>query len=86
MTDYQPLNCDLHDELEIAALRGNPVQLRWRELEGAIREATGVVRHIEAAKGEEFLVFDVNGELLRIRLDQLNLNSFPLRSHRQRSE
>ena len=86
MTDYQPLNCDLHDELEVAAMRGKPVQLRWREPNGATREAVGVVRDIEATKGEEFLVFEVSGERLRIRLDQLNLDNFPLGSHQQRFE
>ena len=79
MTDYQPLHCDLHDELEIAALRGTPVQLYWREETGTIQVATGVIRDIEVGKGEEFLVFEVNGETLRIRLDHLELSSFSIR-------
>ena len=79
MTDYQPLNCDLHDELEIAALRGTPVRLQWKEVNGTQRSALGVVRDVEVSNGEEFLLFEVDGERLRIRLDQLDLSSFPIR-------
>ena len=79
MTDYQPLNCDLHDELEIAAMRGKPVQLQWKESDGAQRKALAVIRDIEVRGGEEFLLFDVDGESLRIRLDQLDQSSFPIR-------
>ena len=79
MTDYQPLNCDLHDELEIAAMRGKPVQLQWREHDGTTREAIGVIRDIEVGKDGEFLLFEANGERLRIRLDLLLLTTFPIR-------
>lgn len=79
MTDYQPLNCDLHDELEIAALRGRPVTLRWQDVSGRQHEATGIIRTLIAVNGEEFLQFAVAGELLRLRLDQILLDSFPLR-------
>lgn len=79
MTDYQPLNCDLHDELEIAAMRGKPVQLQWKESDGAQHKALAVIRDIEVRNGEEFLLFDVDGESLRIRLDQLDQSSFPIR-------
>ena len=79
MTDYQPLNCDLHDQLEIAAMRAKPVQLQWREHDGTTQEATGVIRDIEVGKGEEFLLFEVNGERLWIRLDLLLPATFPIR-------
>jgi hypothetical protein len=39
----------------------------------------GVIRAIDASNGEEFLRFDVNGEPLRIRLDWIAWQSFPLR-------
>lgn len=80
MTDYQPLNCDLHDELEIAAMRGKPVQLQWRDVDGTRRTGMGVVRNIEVSNGEEFLIVEVDGERLRIRLDQLEPSCFPIRA------
>ncbi|MFZ5841831.1 MAG: transcriptional antiterminator [Pseudomonadota bacterium] len=80
MTDYQPLSCDLHDELEVAALRGVPVRLCWLQADGSEREAVGVVRTITARQGEEFVLFAVADEDIPIRLDRLALHSFPLRS------
>ncbi|MFN4289731.1 MAG: transcriptional antiterminator [Permianibacter sp.] len=82
MTDYQPLSCDLHDELEVAALRGMPVWLCWQQADGSEREAVGFVRTITARQGEEFVLFAVADEDVLIRLDRLALRSFPLRSLR----
>ena len=79
MTDYQPLNCDLHDELEIAALRTIPVTLRWRDNNGQPQQARGIIQDLFAVQGEEFLRFVVAGEPQQLRLDQLTLDSFPLR-------
>ncbi|RTZ61283.1 MAG: transcriptional antiterminator, Rof, partial [Gammaproteobacteria bacterium] len=30
MTDYQPIDCGIHSEYEVAILRGKPIRLRWR--------------------------------------------------------
>ncbi len=79
MTDYQPLNCDLHDELEVAALRALPVRLCWQQADGSEREAVGIVRTVSARQGEEFVLFAVADETLSIRLDRIALHSFPLR-------
>lgn len=79
MTDYQPINCEWHDQLEAAAVRNQPVQLQWRDAAGNARQASGLVRDIEVKQREEFLLFEVNGELLRLRLDWLDWQCFPLR-------
>ena len=79
MTDYQPINCEWHDELEAAATRRLPVTLHWRGEQGEARRATGIVRDIDVSQGEEFVLFEVAGERLRIRLDRLDWRSFPLR-------
>lgn len=79
MTDYQPLSCDLHDELEIAALRQRLVQLYWRTPDGDSHSARGLIRAIDASGGEEYLRFEVEGDIQRIRLDWLEWRNFPLR-------
>lgn len=68
MTRYQPLNCDLHDYLEIACLRG--YQLDIELIEGQRLVARAVTTRTSSEK-EEFLVIEQQGVQQEVRLDQL---------------
>lgn len=68
MTRYQPLNCDLHDYLEIACLRG--YQLDIELIDGQRLVARAVTTRTSSDK-EEFLVIEKQGAQQEIRLDQL---------------
>lgn len=68
MTRYQPLNCDLHDYLEIACLRG--YQLDIELIDGQRLIARAVTTRTSSDK-EEFLVIKQQGAQQEIRLDQL---------------
>lgn len=69
MTRYQPLNCDLHDYLEIACLRG--YQLDIELVDGQRLMARAVTTRTSSEK-EEFLVIEQQGAQQEIRLDQLH--------------
>lgn len=68
MTRYQPLNCDLHDYLEIACLRG--YQLNIELVDGQRLMARAVTTRTSSDKAE-FLVIEQQGAQQEIRLDQL---------------
>ncbi|MGE7993000.1 Rho-binding antiterminator [Pseudomonas sp. NPDC089554] len=65
---YQPLDCDLHDYLEIACMRGYRLQVEL--LDGPGFSATALTTRTAPSK-EEFLVFDLQGQRHEVRLDQL---------------
>lgn len=70
MTDdaYHPIDCSLHDQLELAALRGRTVALRVREPDGSVRELEDRVVDWVARDGVERVV---TGRGEEIRLDRL---------------
>lgn len=68
MPTYQPLNCDLHDYLEIACLRG--YQLDIELIDGERLIARAVTTRTSADK-EEFLAVELAGAQREIRLDHL---------------
>ncbi len=69
MTDYQPLECDLHDVLEIACLHHALLQVELRDGSRFVARA----RTTEStADKEEFLLLDAPDGERRIRLDQLH--------------
>lgn len=68
MTRYQPLNCDLHDYLEIACLRS--YQLDIELVDGQRLIARALTTRTSSDK-EEFLVIEQQGAQQEIRLDQL---------------
>ena len=70
MTDYQPIDCGIHSEYEVAILRGQPMRLRWRAPDRDEQEQTVIPVDLLTRKGEEFLVVKTrDGEKLEIRLD-----------------
>jgi len=70
VTDYQPIDCGIHSEYEVAILRGKPIRLRWRAPGQDEQEQTVIPIDLLTRKGEEFLVVRTReGERLDIRLD-----------------
>ena len=69
MTDYRPLDCDLHDVLEIACLHRALLQVELRDGSRFVARARTTV---STADKEEFLLLDAPEGERRIRLDQLH--------------
>jgi len=69
MTDYHPLDCDLHDVLEIACLHHALLQVELRDGSRFVARARTT---ISTADKEEFLLLDTDDGERRIRLDQLH--------------
>jgi Rho-binding antiterminator len=74
MKIYQPISCDFHSELELFAMRQQPVEITYRAIAGPTGTGGNETTICEAIKdlytrnGEEFLLLPDGSE---IRLDQL---------------
>ncbi len=70
---YQPIDCSLHDQYEIAVLHKTPLHLRWKEENGGITEDNVLPVDVITAKGEEFLVIKRghSHRIGKIRLDRI---------------
>ena len=68
MKAYQPLNCDLHDYLEIACM--HHYELHIELLRGPAFVARALTTRTAPSK-EEFLVVENEGDKVELRLDQL---------------
>ncbi|MGL6244472.1 Rho-binding antiterminator [Pseudomonas sp.] len=68
MNAYQPLNCDLHDYLEIACLHGYRLDIELND--GARLVAKALTTRTSSDK-EEFLCLETTDGPREIRLDQL---------------
>ncbi len=66
-TDYQPISCDFHSELELFALRHRPVEIIYRQ-DDAVSTIYEAIQDLFTRNGEEFLLLPNGNE---IRLDQL---------------
>ncbi|WP_313147086.1 Rho-binding antiterminator [Stenotrophomonas sp.] len=69
MTDYHPIECDLHDVLEIACLHHALLQVELRDGSRFVARARTTV---STAEKEEFLLLDAPDGERRVRLDQLH--------------
>ncbi len=69
MTDYRPMECDLHDVLEIACLHHALLQVELRDGSRFVARARTTV---STAEKEEFLLLDAPDGERRVRLDQLH--------------
>jgi Rho-binding antiterminator len=65
---YQPLNCDLHDYLEIACMYHYRLNIEINDGEGFV--ATALTTRTTSSK-EEFLVLQNGDHQFEIRLDKL---------------
>jgi transcriptional antiterminator Rof (Rho-off) len=70
MTDYTPIDCNLHSEYELAIIQGRRLRISWSDQNG--RYHTGVLKpcDLHTRNHEEFLVVEnLQGQRLVIRLD-----------------
>ncbi|MCU0735325.1 MAG: hypothetical protein MUF20_07350 [Methylotetracoccus sp.] len=67
-SSYRPIDCTLHDELELRAMRRAFCNLVWRDEQGAVRRCRAVIADIVTRRGEEWLRLDDGAE---IRLDRI---------------
>lgn len=72
MTDYQPIACDIHSQLELSIMHGQTLQIQYQQgneiLTMNIKPKDIVAR---TNQGEFLLAINDSGELLEIRLDKL---------------
>lgn len=73
MSDYTPIDCGIHDRLELTAVRRVPVSVQYVDPDGSPRTLTGVrLETIRVVDGAEFGVFSRRGEDdVEIRLDRI---------------
>lgn len=66
---YRPIDCALHDELQLRALRRTVVSLSFREEgRGGVRSVSGRLVDVRTRNGAEYLSLESGAE---IRLDLL---------------
>lgn len=68
MMQYQPISCDFHSELELFALRQQPVEITYLLPAGQQASIFTTIQDLFTRNGEEFLLLPDGNE---IRLDQL---------------
>ena len=76
MTDYTPIDCNLHSEYELAIMQGRRLRISWSDQNG--RYHTGVLKpcDLHTRNHEEFLVVEnMQGQQLEICLDHIVKNS-----------
>lgn len=71
MTDYAPIACDSHAELELLALRRSRVRLEAVDDSGVEIACSGHVVDVLSRDGAEFLVVETDTERADLRLDRL---------------
>lgn len=65
---YQPISCDFHSELELRALRQQPVEIVFLTANDQPATVNAPIKDLYTRNGEEFLLLPNGNE---IRLDQL---------------
>ncbi|MCF8245184.1 MAG: Rho-binding antiterminator [Saprospiraceae bacterium] len=65
---YLPISCDFHSELELFALRQQPIEITFQQLDGSETTICEAIKDLCTRNGEEFLLLPNGSE---IRLDQL---------------
>jgi transcriptional antiterminator Rof (Rho-off) len=73
MSDYTPIDCGIHDHLELTAMRRVPVAVEFVDADGSRAALSGVrLLTIRATEGAEYGVFDDGDGVRReIRLDRI---------------
>jgi Rho-binding antiterminator len=70
MTDYIPIDCGMHSELELAILKRARLHLVWRDADGITHRETVTPTGLGTDNHEEYLqALDKRGTAYRIRLD-----------------
>ena len=71
---YQPIACSTYDIYEIAIMRGQILDLCWRDAEGEHTEQVKPLQ-LKITNGEEFLIFQgyrhAQNDTKQVRLDKI---------------
>ena len=71
MTDYRPVSCAMHSELELAIMHCRFLQLTWRE-DNVLHHRVVKPLDLLTLNHEEFLIGkDKDGATLKVRLDAI---------------
>jgi Rho-binding antiterminator len=70
MSDYEPVSCDYHDELEAAAVSQKEVELEF-DAQGVRQRERGKIKDVYSESGAEFVTFEADNGSLDVRLDQI---------------
>jgi len=70
MTEYKPIQCELHDTFELACMHKLIDQVIWRDDNGQLHRDKLRFMNTATRNGEEFLIAtNQSGKQFRIRLD-----------------
>jgi transcriptional antiterminator Rof (Rho-off) len=72
MSDYHPIDCDLHSELEWLILRKQPVVIRWQDPDRGPQITDAMLQDLVTQEGAEWLIARNEFAPLRLRLDWLD--------------
>lgn len=65
---YHPIDCGLHDELQLRVLRRRAVELAWRDSRGTTMRREAVLQDVFSRDAAEYVRLDDGTE---VRLDRL---------------
>ncbi|NOR40540.1 MAG: transcriptional antiterminator, Rof [Gammaproteobacteria bacterium] len=72
MTDYRPVDCDLHSEYELVIMQRSKIMLTWQDVAGSVHTEAVLPLDLLTHSGEEFMVFSTGaGSECEIRLDHI---------------
>jgi len=82
VTDYRPVDCDLHSKYELLILQRSRIMLTWRDVAGSIQTEALLPLDLLTRSGEEFMVLSTGtGAEREIRLDHIR-NFSRIHNHR----
>ena len=71
-TVYQPVSCEMHSELELAAIRQQPVMLSVIDEKNQSTDSfLAIIKDFIVKNREEFAVISVDGKRSVVRLDHI---------------
>lgn len=69
-SDYQPVSCDYHDQLEAAAMHKQEVELEFEAKGERVRER-GIIADVFTREGAEYVKVAKPAGSIELRLDQI---------------
>jgi len=86
MSDYQPVDCGLHDRLEELATLRQPARIEFRDERGEMRESRGTIQDVFASDGEEFVRIDGGEEIRLDRIQYVDGQQYSMEQDRSRGD
>ena len=72
MSDYKPVDCGFHSELEVAIMHGSTLQVRYHQPGQPVQEQQIKPIDLQTRQHEEYLIFEnQQGKRDELRLDYL---------------